>query len=138
MAVKKNATEAAESEKNTKAANTTGEAEKATDGAQTKPQTANEAAAGQEKDPDTVKVIYIGPSLPKAMLKSNKIFEGTPEEIKKELAAVLEKFPLVERLLVPTKELAAAKDKVRTPGNILNKYYSDVVSAASAELEKEG
>ena len=51
---------------------------------------------------------------------------------------MLEKFPLVERLLVPTKELAAAKDKVRTPGNILNKYYSDVVSAASAELEKEG
>ena len=68
MAVKKNATEAAEGKENTKAANTTGEAEKATDGAQTKPQTANEAAAGQEKDPDTVKVIYIGPSLPKAML----------------------------------------------------------------------
>lgn len=138
MAVKKNATEAAESKKNTKAANTTGEAEKAADGAQTQPQTADKTAAGQEKDPDTVKVIYIGPSLPKAMLKSNKIFEGTPEEIKKELAAVLEKFPLVERLLVPTKELAAAKDKARTPGNILNKYYSDVASAASAELEKEG
>ena len=138
MAVKKNATEAAEGKENTKAANTTGEAEKATDGAQTKPQTAKEAAAGQEKDPDTVKVIYIGPSLPKAMLKSNKIFEGTPEEIKKELAAVLEKFPLVERLIVPTKELATAKDKVRTAGNILNKYYSDIASAASAEIEKEG
>lgn len=138
MAVKKNATEAAEGKENTKAANTTGEAEKATDGAQMKPQTANEAAAGQEKDPDTVKVIYIGPSLPKAMLKSNKIFEGTPEEIKKELAAVLEKFPLVERLIVPTKELATAKDKVRTAGNILNKYYSDIASAASAEIEKEG
>ena len=118
MAVKKNATEAAESEKNTKAANTTGEAEKAADGAQTQPQTADKTEAGQGKDPDTVKMIYIGPSLPKAMLKSNKVFEGTPEEIKK--------------------ELAAAKDKVRTPGNILNKYYSDVVSAASAELEKEG
>ena len=84
-----------------------------------------------------MKLIYIGPSLPKAMLKSNSIFEGTREEIKKELEAVLEKFPLVEKLLVPVAGLAEKKDKVRTAGNILNKYYSDIASAASAMLGKE-
>ena len=84
-----------------------------------------------------MKLIYIGPSLPKAMLKSNRIFEGTREEIKKELETVLEKFPLVEKLLVPVAGLAEKKDKVRTAGNILNKYYSDIASAASAMLEKE-
>lgn len=132
MAVKKNATEAAESEKAVKADNSTMKEENAGNGAQTQPQTAG-------NEPDTVKLVYIGPSLPKAMLKSNRIFEGTREEIKKELAAVLEKFPLVERLLVPVAELAEKKDKVRTAGNILNKYYSDIASSssASAMLAKE-
>ena len=124
MAVKKTATEAAESEK--KAADISAiEAEKAADGAQTKPQTA-------DNQQEEVKLVYIGPSLPKAMLKSNRILAGTREEIKKELAEVLEKFPLVEKLLVPVEELAEKKDKVRTAGNLLNKYYSDVASAASA------
>lgn len=130
MAVKKNATAATESENTAGVGNSTIEAENAANGAQTQPQTAN-------NKPDTVKLIYIGPSLPKAMLKSNKIFEGTREEIEKELAGVLEKFPLVKRLLVPVAELAEKKDKVRTAGNILNKYYSDIVSSASAMLEKE-
>lgn len=130
MAVKKNATEAAESEKAAKVDNSTMNDKTAGNGAQTQPQTAN-------KEPDTVKLIYIGPTLPKAMLKCNRIFEGTKEEIKKELAEVLEKFPLVERLLVPVAELAEKKDKVRTAGNILNKYYSDIASSASAMLEKE-
>lgn len=130
MAVKKNDTEAAESAKAAEVGNSTIEAENAVNGAQTQPQT-------EDKKPDTVKLIYIGPSLPKAMLKSNKVFEGTKEDIKKELAEVLEKFPLVERLLVPVAELAEKKDKARTAGSILNKYYSDIASAASAMLEKE-
>ena len=130
MAVKKNATAAAESEKAAEVDNSTSETENAVNGAQTQPQTEN-------KEPDTVKLIYIGPTLPKATLKSNRIFEGTREEIKKELKTVLEKFPLVEKLLVPVESLAEKKDKVRSAGNILNKYYSDLVSAAAA-VEKEG
>lgn len=130
MAVKKNATAAAESETAEKADNSAIEKENAANGAQTQPQT-------EDKEPDTVKLVYIGPSLPKAMLKSNRIFEGTREEIKKELAAAIEKFPLVEKLLVPVAELAEKKDKVKTAGNILNKYYSDIASSASAMLAKE-
>lgn len=125
MAVKKTATEAAESEKKAAADISTIEAENAADGAQTKPQTA-------DNQQEEVKLVYIGPSLPKAMLKSNRILAGTREEIKKELAEVLEKFPIVEKLLVPVEELAEKKDKVRTAGNLLNKYYSDIASAASA------
>lgn len=128
MAVKKNTIAAAESGTVAKE-NSTNETENAVNGVQTHPQTA-------DKEPDTVKLIYIGPSLPKAMLKSNRIFEGTREEIKKELTVVLEKFPLVERMLVPAAELAEKKDKVKTAGNILNKYYSDIASAASDMLAK--
>jgi len=97
---------------------------------------AKTAGAAEEK-PGTVKLIYIGPSLPRAMLKANRVFEGTREEIKKELAPVLEKFPLAERLLVPVAGLAEKKDKVRTAGNILNKYYADIASAAAVAVERE-
>ena len=86
---------------------------------------------------ENVKLIYIGPNLPKAMLQCNKIFEGTKEEVNKELAGVLEKFPLVEKMLVPISELAQKKDKVRTAGNIYNKYYSDLKAAALAYVDKE-
>ncbi len=130
MAVKKSDTAAAESEKAAEVDNSTRKEENAVNGAQTQPQTEN-------KEQDTVKLIYIGPTLPKAMLKSNRIFEGTREKIKKELKTVIEKFPLVEKLLVPVEGLAEKKDKVRSAGNILNKYYSDLVSAAAA-VEKEG
>ena len=130
MGVKKNATAAAGSEKAVVVDNSTSEAENAVNGAQEKPQTVN-------KETDTEKLVYIGPTLPKATLKSNRIFEGTREEIKKELKEVLEKFPLVEKMLVPVANLAEKKDKVRSAGNILNKYYSDLVLAVAAG-EKEG
>lgn len=84
---------------------------------------------------ESVKLIYIGPNLPKAMLQCNKIFEGTKEEISRELAEILEKFPLVEKMLVPVSELAEKKDKVKTAGNIYNKYYSDLKACAVAYLQ---
>lgn len=130
MAVKKNAAEAAGSEKAAGAEDSIIETEKTGNGANMRPQTAN-------RETGTVKLIYIGPSLPKAMLKSNRIFEGTRGEIRKELETVLEKFPLAEKLLVPVAELAEKKDKVKTAGNILNKYYSDIASAVSV-MKKEG
>lgn len=123
MAVKK-ATDAAEAVKTTAAEEVTTEAEKAVE-------TANTAS-------EAVKVIYIGPTLPKAQLKTNKIIEGTEEEIKEYLAPVLKKYPLVEKMLVPIDKLADKKDKVKTAGNILNKYYSDIVSSIAAEEAKEG
>ena len=71
------------------------------------------------------------------MLQFNKVFEVTEEGIKKELSFILEKFPLVEKMLVPTKELAEKKDKVKTTGNVYNKYYSDLKAAALAYAEQE-
>lgn len=89
------------------------------------------------KEPDTATLIYIGPTLPKGMLKCNSIFSGTEADIKAYLKPVIDKYPLVEKLLVTTDGLAEKKDKVQTSGNILNKYYSDLVSLAAANLAKE-
>ena len=126
MAVKKNATEAAGTAEKEKTVNTTTEEKKADSGAD------NEATGGE-----TVTLAYIGPPLPAGLLKTNKIMIGTREEIMKELAGVLEKYPLVEKMLVPVEKLAEKKDKVRTAGNILNKYYTDIVSSIAAGERKE-
>lgn len=93
--------------------------------------------ANTQSETVKVKLIYIGPNLPKAMLPCNKIFEGTDKEIEEELSFILEKFPLVRKMLVPISELADKKDKVKTTGNVYNKYYSDLKAAALAYAEQE-
>lgn len=96
---------------------------------------ANNEVTGAE---ETVTIVYIGPTLPAGRLKCNKIFIGTMKEIKTELAEVLEKYSLVEKMLVPVEQLAEKKDKVKTAGNVMNKYYSDIVSTIAANEAKEG
>lgn len=131
MAVKKNATEAAEAAEEKKTVNNTTKEGKAESGAN------NEATEGKKKEGETVTLAYIGPSLPAGLLKTNKILIGTREEIDKELAAVLEKYPLVGKMLVPVEKLAEKKGKAATAGNILNKYYTDIVSSIAANERKE-
>ena len=132
MAVKKNATEAAEAAEKEKTVNNTTKDGKADSGAN------NEATEEEKKEGETVTLAYIGPSLPAGLLKTNKIMIGTKEEIMKELAAVLEKYPLVEKMFVPVEKLAEKKDRAATAGNILNKYYTDIVSSIAANERKEG
>lgn len=97
-----------------------------------------------EKEPDTesevmeeteeiVKLAYIGPTLPSGQLKCNKIFIGTKSEIKKELQEVIEKYPLVEKMIVPANKMGEKKNKARTAGNILHKYYTDIVSVIAGK-----
>jgi len=90
-------------------------------------ETANTAAE------EVVKMVYIGPTLPAGKLKCNRIIEGTESQIKESLADVIEEYPLVERMLVPVGQLAEKKNKVRTAGNILNKYYADIESMIAAK-----
>lgn len=73
--------------------------------------------------------VYIGPSLPGGRLKSNTVLRGKIEEVKEYYKDVLEKFPQVARLIVPIEKLGESKEKVQTSGNVINKYYNDVVSA---------
>lgn len=85
---------------------------------------------------DRIKMIYIGPSLPKAVLKENSIFEGTKEEIMNQLSPVFQEYPIAEKMLVPVAGLACQKDKIKTAGNLMNKYYSDLASVISAASGK--
>lgn len=144
MAVKKkaeevaNATEAAGTEKEEKTVNNTDEQEKAENGANGEATEGKETEQEATEKEEVVKLAYIGPTLPAGQLKCNKIFIGTETEIKKELETVLEKYPLVEKMLVLASQIGEKKDKAKTTGNILHKYYADLVSSIAGNAAKEG
>lgn len=94
--------------------------------------------ATEQAEKEITKVIYVGPTLPRGKLKCNTIYEGTKTEINKELEKVLEEYPLVSKMLVPIEKLAETKYKVRTAGNIMNKYYTDLQSVITAKMKQEG
>lgn len=79
--------------------------------------------------------VYAGPTLPRGRLKENAVFRGAFEDVKAYLADVLEEYPQVARLIVPVNRLAAFSVKVKTPGNLAHKYYSDIVSAMHGNKE---
>lgn len=80
--------------------------------------------------------VYVGPSLPGGQLKSNTVLQGTKEEIKKYYKDVLGKYPQAEKLIVPISKLGESKEKVQKPGNIIHKYFNDVVSEIGKDKEE--
>ena len=80
-------------------------------------------------------LVYIGPSLPMG-LKSNTVLCGGIENIKEYYKEVIKKYPQVEHLIVPVGKLGELKEKAHTHGNIINKYYDDVVSAMGDNKEE--
>ena len=79
--------------------------------------------------------VYCGPSIPRGRLKENAVFRGTLADVLNYLADVVEDYPQIPRLIVPTNRLAVFAVKVKTPGNIAHKYYSDIVSAMRGNRE---
>lgn len=82
-----------------------------------------------------VSFAYAGPSLPHGRLKENAVFRGKKADVLNYLADVLEDYPQVEKLIVPTTRLAAFRARVKTPGNIAHKYYNDIVLAMRGNQE---
>ena len=112
-------------------------AESATDGAEGNNTTpAENAAESAQEEPQGYDLfVYAGPSLPRGRLKENAVFNGTREDVKAYLADVLEEYPQIDKLIVPASKLAAFSVKVKTPGNIAHKYYTDIVSAMRGNKE---
>ena len=103
----------------------------AAEGEQNAPQAAAEAPDAAEVE----KLVYVGPQLPRGRLKTNKIFEGTRDQIlaSPEMEEVLKRYPLVKNMLVPVSKLAEAKQKIAAGGNALHKFYADIASLAATE-----
>lgn len=95
----------------------------------------NAAESAQEEPQGYDLFVYAEPSLPRGRLKENAVFNGTREDVKAYLADVLEEYPQIDKLIVPASKLAAFSVKVKTPGNIAHKYYTDIVSAMRGNKE---
>ena len=80
---------------------------------------------------------YIGPNVLGGRLKANIVLNGTHAEITEFYKDVLAEYPSVEKLIVPVSRLADAREKIGKPGNILQKHYSDLVSAFKAKQRRE-
>lgn len=94
---------------------------------------AQDGAEGQPEGYDLF--VYAGPTLPRGRLKENAVFRGTFKDVMAYLADVLEEYPQVAKLIVPANRLGAFSVKVKTPGNIAHKYYTDIVSAMHGNKE---
>lgn len=85
---------------------------------------------------ETVKLVYVGPSIPRSALRNNMVLSGTETEIKEFIEPLREPYPEIKFLLVPVHKLAEAQKKLCQKGNILAKYYSDM--AAKARVYRKG
>ena len=65
---------------------------------------------------------YIGPSI-MGVIQQNIIMPGSVEDMKACYAQAIEKYPLIGKMIVDGYELAEARSKAKTPGNLLHVYY---------------
>jgi hypothetical protein len=96
-----------------------------------------EAETAQEETPakaeeERVKLVYIGPSLPFGKLRKSMILEGTESQIWAFLGEMRDLYPELPYLLVKPEELPEAMKKVSAMGNVLHKYYNDLLAKSRA------
>ncbi len=79
--------------------------------------------------------IYIGPTLPGNVLKQNTVLNGTIEAIKEYYKEPFEKYPKAICLVVKTSKLGECKAKLIKSGNVMNKYYNEILTDISTKKE---
>ncbi len=70
--------------------------------------------------------VYIGPNI-RGLVRTNAIYEGSKGEVIKQLADAIEKYPLIEKMVSPSKTFVEDRMKVKTAGNALNVYFNELV-----------
>jgi hypothetical protein len=75
--------------------------------------------------------VYAGPTSPNGELKTNAVFNGTFEDIKKYYSDLTEQYPQILKLIVSADKFSEISAKTKTPGNITNKYYNDLLDKFS-------
>lgn len=77
-----------------------------------------------------IKLVYIGPSIPRSKLRNGQILSGTEAEIMEFIGGMSEEYAEIKYLLVEPKKLSDAQAKTQEKGNILHKYYQDMAAKA--------
>lgn len=84
-------------------------------------------ASEKPRNENTTNYVYIGPSLPGAKLMNNAVISGTRKGISEYYKDVIEKYPNVDKLIVPVDKLSESRAKISAGGNVLSKYYNDLL-----------
>lgn len=71
--------------------------------------------------------VYVGPSLPRGLLKKGTALKGSKEQVLQYLDHVIADYPEVKRLLVRSDELAEARARLQIGGNILSSKYDELL-----------
>ncbi len=72
--------------------------------------------------------MYLGPNIPGTIQKA-RLYRGTKAEVCKELADVIDQYPDVAKLIVPTAKVADARIEISTSGSRLNTVYNKVAKS---------
>lgn len=62
--------------------------------------------------------VYLGPTIV-GVIQYGAIYMGSKEQALESVAAAIEKYPLIARLIVTNKTLVQDRIKIKTPGNLL-------------------
>lgn len=92
----------------------------------------DEVTTAVSKTPENVVVtaekqdtfVYLGPNLPKGLLKNGAIFNGTRSEVLKHLESITAAYPEVGKLIVVSEKLPEAMTRLQTGGNLLSNDYA--------------
>jgi len=73
--------------------------------------------------------VYIGPSIPRGIVKENSIYRGKFSEICTCLGRDIEKYPKIKLLIVPVERLAEQKQRLVNGGNAVSNTYRELYEA---------
>ena len=76
--------------------------------------------------------VYIGPSI-RGVIQSGTIVGGTRNAALTTFSTAIEQYPRIADLVVSGETLVVDRIKVKTAGNLLNKYYNDLVSTLKSK-----
>ena len=92
----------------------------------------------ENKPPQTSKgggagfCVYIGPTI-LGIIQNGTIYQGNKKQAlnSRELAPVVQQYPLAAALVVNGEQLAASRQMVKQPGNLLNLKYQQLQKQAA-------
>lgn len=71
--------------------------------------------------------VYIGPSI-RGTIQTGTVYGISKDQAVAKLAPAIEKHPMIRELIVSGNELAGARIKVKSEGNLLNVYYKKLIA----------
>jgi len=69
--------------------------------------------------------VYVGPSI-RGTIQNGSIYCGTRESVIGSLCSAIEKFPMIERLIVADKDIVSAKQKIAHGNNSLSLAFREL------------